>query len=276
MIESPGERNHTLGCILVQPNAEIRFAFIAPAESTNSGSISFIPAVLNRGASDQEFAIGEVVRDRDDDDPNDAVVVNVPPIPASEWDVHALGQTLAEANPGYPADAQTVVVVFRESLAEYLDTTDTTGEFDSQLPLSDLADEHVPFYAFPVLRLDSTDERYTHPHSPDSEGEEEPTNEERAASDSGLVESADLDPEHATETETEEGNAAGDALDVLEERLATSGMRVVDRDDEAGTLTIEKMRDTYRVEPGRVIEGDGHFRQRLEGLVATAGDANEE
>ena len=49
--------------------------------------------------ADSDFAAGEVVRDRDDDDPNDAVVVNVPPIPASEWDVHALNQTLAEANP---------------------------------------------------------------------------------------------------------------------------------------------------------------------------------
>ena len=53
-------------------------------------------------------------------------------------------------------------------------------------------------------------------------------------------------------------------------------MRVVDRDDEEGTLTVAKMRDTYRVEPGRVIDGDGRFRQRLDELVATADDTNKE
>ena len=52
-------------------------------------------------------------------------------------------------------------------------------------------------------------------------------------------------------------------------------MRVVDRDDETGTLTIEKMRDTYRVKPGQVIDGDGRFRPRLERLVTVDGANNE-
>ena len=81
--------------------------------------------------------------------------------------------------------------------------------------------------------------------------------------------------ENQTETTSEDGSDAA-AFDALAERLASSGMRVVDRDDEAGTLTVKKMRDTYRVAPGRVIEGEGRFRQRLEGLVADDGDANEE
>lgn len=34
---------------------------------------------------DRELAIGDVVHDREDADPNDAVVVNCPPMPANEW-----------------------------------------------------------------------------------------------------------------------------------------------------------------------------------------------
>lgn len=220
-----------------------------------------------RDDDEHEFAAGEVVHDRDDEEPNGAVVVNVPPIPASEWDVTALDKTLAEANPAYPEDAQTVIVVFREALAEYFETTDATGDLESQIPIATLADERVQFYAFPAPRLESTGERYTH----SSEAETEPPEEERAASGAALAESTTPDSAVDAERKTE-GDAA--AVDALEERLASSGMRVVDR-DEAGTLTVAKMRDTYRVEPGRVIEGDGRFRQRLEDLVAVD-DANEE
>lgn len=107
-------------------------------------------SVLMSEQEKHDFAAGEVVHDRDDEEPNDAIVVNVPPVPASEWDVRALEQTLAEANPDYPEDAQTVIVVFDETLAEYFERTDTTGELESQIPIAELAAEHVQFYAFPA------------------------------------------------------------------------------------------------------------------------------
>jgi len=141
---------------------------------------------MSEGADgDQEFAAGEVVHDRDDDEPNDAVVVNVPPLPASEWDVRALDKTLAEANLDYPADAQTVIVVFCETLAEYFETTDTTGELESQLPIAALANEQVQFYAFPAPRLEATGERYT--HNSESEAAAEPTAKEQDDSDAASV-----------------------------------------------------------------------------------------
>ena len=177
-----------------------------------------------------------------------------------------LDKTLAEANPDYPADAQTIIVVFDEALTAYFEMTDTTGEIESQIPIATLADEQVQFYAFPAPRLESTGEQYTYT----SASKAESTEEKRANSDSEPAGSADPDSGVDTENETEDGAAA---VDALEERLANSGMRVVDR-DEAGTLTVAKMRDTYRVEPGRVIKGDGRFRQRLEQLVAVD-DADE-
>lgn len=110
----------------------------------------------------EAFTPGEVVYDRDDDDPNAGIVVNLPPVPATEWDVHPLDSMLAEANPDYPDDAQTVIVVFREALAEYLSMTDTARDIELPISLADLADEHVPFYAFPAPRLAPTGEQYTH------------------------------------------------------------------------------------------------------------------
>jgi hypothetical protein len=63
--------------------------------------------------------------------------------------------------------------VFCEALIEYFETTDITGELKSLIPLADLADEHVPFYAFPAPRLESTGERFTH----SSKSKTEPTGE---------------------------------------------------------------------------------------------------
>ena len=106
---------------------------------------------------------GAVVHDRDDKDPNDAVVVNTPPVTAAEWDVRPRGTTLAEDNPTYPEDAAVVIVVFRETLNEYFDREDVNapaGTLESAMPISHLAEEQIRFYAFPAPRLDATGEHY--------------------------------------------------------------------------------------------------------------------
>ena len=201
------------------------------------------------------FEAGAVVHDRDDKDPNDAVVVNTPPVTAAEWDVRPRGTTLAEDNPTYPEDAAVVIVVFRETLNEYFDREDVNapaGTLESAMPISHLAEEQIRFYAFPAPRLDATGEHYEYEDRSD-------------------------DPDSAAASVEPAENVRPDrgAIDALEDRLANSGMRVVDRDDETGTLTIEKMRDTYRVKPGEVIEGEGRFRPRLEQLVTVDGANNE-
>ena len=58
---------------------------------------------------------GDVVQDREDDDPDPAIVVNTPGAPANEWDVPRLGKTVAEDNPEYPPDAEIVTVVYEEN-----------------------------------------------------------------------------------------------------------------------------------------------------------------
>ena len=61
---------------------------------------------------------GDVVRDREDDDPDPAIVVNTPGAPADEWDISRLDKTVAEDNPDYPSDVEIVTVVYEENLRE--------------------------------------------------------------------------------------------------------------------------------------------------------------
>lgn len=84
-------------------------------------------------------------------------------------------------------------------------------------------------------------------------------------------------PTADSEADTDTGNGVdAAAVDALADRLMNNGMRIVARDDEAGVLTVGKLRDTYRVRPGQVIEGEGRFRQHLEQLVDGENNADRE
>lgn len=65
------------------------------------------------------FTIGETVVDQETSPSPLAVVVAVPEIPASDWFTYG-GQTVAAANPEYPADAPTVIIVFAADVSTYL------------------------------------------------------------------------------------------------------------------------------------------------------------
>lgn len=95
-----------------------------------------------------ELDHGDLVVDRDDPDPNPAVVVNTPDVPASDWYVGGRG-TLATDNPDYPSDAQTVIVVFRDDLADVRPYYCGTSPLKLQ-PL----EQETRIYAFPAPRLE--------------------------------------------------------------------------------------------------------------------------
>lgn len=91
---------------------------------------------------------GEVVVDRDDEDPNRAVVINRPPTTAADWRVEGRG-TLAEDNPQYPADDRVICVAFLDDLlAEF----PYYGGIDA-ISLSTCRKRGMKFYAFPNSRL---------------------------------------------------------------------------------------------------------------------------
>lgn len=90
---------------------------------------------------------GDRVVDRDDEDPDVAVVVNLPGETAAEWDVPERDMTVAEDNPDYDAHAPVAVVVFEDTLEEYRPGYDR----DREIPLAYL---DAPHYTFPAPRLE--------------------------------------------------------------------------------------------------------------------------
>ncbi|MDQ2052945.1 ParB/RepB/Spo0J family partition protein [Natronolimnohabitans sp. A-GB9] len=103
-------------------------------------------------SSETDVTVGSIVEDRDGTSSR-GVVVNYPPIPAHDWQVHGRG-TLAEDNPDYPEDDRTAVVLFENTLEEhYPEYTGYEG-----IPMAQINADGVPYYAFPESRLEPVGE----------------------------------------------------------------------------------------------------------------------
>jgi len=98
----------------------------------------------------ERFDHGDVVLDREGNDPDEAVVVNTPATPAEEWEVRYDERTVADDNPDYPADDPVVIVVYRDTLVE--DQPHYCGV--KPIPISTLNEDGVQWYAFPESRLE--------------------------------------------------------------------------------------------------------------------------
>jgi hypothetical protein len=112
---------------------------------------------------ESDFSPGDVVLDRDDDDADPALVVNcLPGVSADEWDVPG-DQTVAEANPDYPADASVIVVVF----VEKFDNDALEWHREEPIALTELTDTPMKHYSFPAPRLVRDEQRSDGFESPD-------------------------------------------------------------------------------------------------------------
>jgi hypothetical protein len=221
--------------------------------------------------SSQPIQPGDRVHDRDDPDPDDAIVVNQPPTTASEWDVQSRDCTLADDNPDYPEDASVVVVCFVDDLVEYGPPFDPTEQ--TALSLSTLNESGVNFYTFPAPRLTmiespatDIDGAATTTESDDSEPTTATTPTETAT---------DTEPDHATEQtgeasedESEADTGPAPALQQLTATLEDNGLAVTIED--ADTLMVEQLGQTYRIHADGGIEGDGALRSQLETIVQDA------
>jgi hypothetical protein len=108
-----------------------------------------------------EFVYGDIVHDREDEEPNDAVVVDVPGKTLDEWEIYRKWDgepvTVADDNPDYPSDAKVVVVAYQDELEEYDPEWPTfEGEWRSKTTLNE---NDVRMYAFPPGRLERIDHR---------------------------------------------------------------------------------------------------------------------
>ena len=105
--------------------------------------------------STSELSLGDSVIDREDDDPNEAIVIWQPEdrtIIDWKYETDAETVTTAEENPAYPDDEQLVVVAFRTSVAdEWPDWWDVAPDtlYEST------AERDITQYGFPESRLES-------------------------------------------------------------------------------------------------------------------------
>ena len=218
---------------------------------------------------------GDVVYDREDDDPDPAIVVNTPGAPANEWDVPRFGKTVAEDNPEYPPDAEIVTVVYEENLDEAF----PNWEANNPITYATLDERGVQYYSFPDPRLEPVEQPdATETTDSDSDSEPEPDpegatddstapNDETAstatANETHAADSSDASTATTTEDAPSQPSAA---VQVLKQRLEDGGMTTeLEADDR--TIRATKLGDTYRVRPGEVLDGDGPLRNRLEELV---------
>ena len=232
----------------------------APDDETVRASTALRPGML------------VVDRDQPPTERDPAVVMCDPPIEATHWEVPDRETTLAEDNPEYPDDAQTIIVIYRnrfEGDDEY--TVDVPDEVKSKLanhqpiPVTDVADV-AKFYAFPAPRLEPTGQYW-----PSSKNDQAISTEDTAGTthiDSGATD-PDSDPDPKDESETpaepdEDDHPAGD-LDQLASVVQQAGFSGVQQVDDGVETT--KLGETYRVDrSGEIVEG-GAFADKLASIL---------
>ncbi len=207
------------------------------------------------GSAEDAFTIGAVVHDREDDDPNAAIVVNRPPQPAEEWLAYR-ETTVAADNPEYPAAAPVIVVVFADALRAAF--SDWAG--DDPLPLTTINESDASHYSFPAPRLTVVESDMA---PSDSSNDGTPSAASGGADNSSATASGpDEEPAPAAVTATD----LSASMRALKERLEDGGM-AVEIEPDGQILQATKLGDTYRVRPGEIIEGDGALRSRLAPIV---------
>lgn len=187
--------------------------------------------IRQRGDGVDEVGALVVDADDDSDDRDPAVVVNLPPVPCSEWDAYG-DTTVAEDNPAYDADAEVIVVAFRDEL----EAAHPAWDADSALSLP----LECPVYAFPPRRL----RRVGHVAEDDA-------------------------PEDGAAEETDPTDRLTDAQAALRERLEeTADVDVeADPDDsEAAVLVVEKLGAEHTIAADGSVEG-GPLTDRLEDVA---------
>jgi hypothetical protein len=196
------------------------------------------------------FDIGEQVFDREDDDPDTAVVTTTPEIPAEDWDIPHLERTVAEDNPDYPNDAPITFVLFENQIDSHFPDWD----LENPLTIDALLEAETTFYTFPHQRLESLNPDETEAEDAD---ESEDTEQSEDTTESDTEPEDESDPEPPAEVRD------------LKETLADRGLSA-EIEADGQTITAEKLGVTYRVQPGEVIDGDGPHRDKIEEIAVEA------
>jgi hypothetical protein len=225
------------------------------------------------GPVSDRFRPGDLVVDVEDadTDADEAVVVNVPPVAARDWDAYTTddGDTVsvAEDNPGYSPDAPVVVVAFADELG------DARPEYDGNGPLAlaPLTDD-VMVYGFPEARLDRVGEY----DGPAGVTDDDGGGDTGGDSDTGGDDGTGTVGNDSGEGDGPDGASADPHDDILDDLRAladhlAAGADVAVRDPRGADTTpwvrVDKLGDTYRVHGDGTVDGDGPLVDRLTDLA---------
>lgn len=116
--------------------------------------VSALPVSMSENDTRPDLAPGDSVMDREDDDPDEAIVVWQPDDRTiADWSYENDGETIttAEENPEYPEDEPLAVVVFRTALEN--DWPDWEN-VDAGALYEGTAERGITQYGFPESRLE--------------------------------------------------------------------------------------------------------------------------
>ena len=100
------------------------------------------------------LSVGDSVADTEDDDPDEAIVIDRPTertIADWEHETDSGTTTAAEENPAYPADEQLIIVAFRDAVAAAIDDWQT---LDGATLREQVVNHDLTQYGFPERRLE--------------------------------------------------------------------------------------------------------------------------
>ena len=207
-----------------------------------------------------DFAIGDTVVDREQDDPDHiAVVVNRPPMAAEDWEAYRVdgeAVTVAGDNPDYDPTANVVVVIYPEDLEEW------DIDWDANSPIK-LGDAPIGIaYAFPPGRLE--------PVGTYSPGQADETTEPETADGEESSTTDDETPESVPETtaETAEQSPVHERLEEIAAVVAELNVDDVTVDSSEEVVVVEKLSESYAIDTDGSVNADDLLAQRLEDAVS--------
>jgi hypothetical protein len=207
----------------------------------------------------EDFAIGDTVIDREQDDPDHvAVVVNRPPMAAKDWEAYRVdgeAVTVADDNPDYDPTANVVVVIYPEDLEEW------GIEWDGDDPIV-LADAPTGIaYAFPPSRLEPVGT-----YSPDEESDT-PDNPSQATDTGDGSTGDDATTEPASDAADDESRSQErlESIAAVVEELNVDDVTV---DSLREVVIVEKLGEPYDIDIDGSVDADDLLAQRLEDAVA--------
>jgi len=234
-----------------------------PSDSDTDSGTEF-----NRG----EFTVGDVVDDRERDDLEEyPVVVNLPPIPCSEWDAYEDEDgkvTVADDNPGYDPDAGVVVVMFPQGLDKW--GVEWSG--NRPVPLAEAPQGTV--YGFPPGRLERTGERYGR-DLPEDRLDEDDMGDEDDPEGEAPADSVAPDEDGRGAANDTPASTLRDRLEAIATTVEELNVDDVAIDTFREVVVVEKLGKQYAIDTDGTVDADDLLAGKLEDALDESAEVGE-